>query len=369
MPIDRSGEDTTPEVIDTEGNSHPDGDTMPAINPAAPTFDIFKTAREDDGSEEVKSEEDNTEEVQPDKPKGISTPKVATEPEPEDLDKTEPVREVKIEKEVKGRDYSIFDPADVPLMKRMGNEQFNRVKAIYQENKELKSKPKAPERKEGDLPDSYYEHPEAFVLAPQYKQVSAQASLAKDIQTHWKRQELNISKNGKVQDLGWDDKQGKLVYMPEREATAEDAVNVENLLTEAREQTMSTTAKLKEITTNFKNRATSEVNALKQEEERLFPGYGDDKHESQAAQKELLNKLPPSLRSSPLASTLVKAGAALGIVVKAYKEIEAENQRLKGIKKDSQQAPPKKNAFVKSGNSNGKAVDFSIFDKARNESV
>lgn len=371
--IDRSGEDDSApeEIIQQEAEGNPIQNDPGQVGKASDKgFKIFEIARNDNedvvvdlkkvmGNEE-KSDEDKEVEVKP--IKGLSN-NIQIEKTNEDLDKVEPQPDSKPDR-TKGRDYSIFDPKDVPFLKKMGNESFDWAKKNYLELREAKNK--KPERKEGDLPDSYYEHPEAYVLAPQFKQVSVHADLTGKIQEHWKRQEININKKGKVSDLGYNEKTGQLIYGAERDATDEDAVNVENLLTEAREQSISAKQKLKELTGNFKNRVQNEVQALQKEEERLFPGYGDENHETQPAQKELLNKIPPSLRNSPLAKTLAKSGAALGVIYNAYIALEKELNTLKGIKQDVKGAPPKKGAFVATSTSK-QPVDFSIFQKARSE--
>lgn len=287
---------------------------------------------------------------------------VEKEIDQEEEEEVEKPREKKVKEQVAKRDYSQFDSADVPILKQMGNAAFNRVKDVFKELKELKSKPA---KKEGDLPDNYYSHPDAYVLDPKYKETSGLLSISEQIQRHWKAQEFNISKNGKISDLGYNQKTGQLEYGAERDATKEDVIMVEDLLTKARDQVSDVRSKLKEITTGFKSKMEQDVQIIKKSEAQFFPEFDKADHPTQPLQKEIIKNLPPSLQASPLASLLAKVGAHNALLLNRIKELEKGLKTKKSIDEDKKQEQPKKEKF--GSKTIGAAKDFSIFARAREE--
>jgi len=76
-----------------------------------------------------------------------------------------------------GRDYSVFEPQDVELMKKLPNHLFNAMKERYTQVKEIATQnAKLNERikqiESGALPESYVQHPQAYTLSPEYTQAA-----------------------------------------------------------------------------------------------------------------------------------------------------------------------------------------------------
>lgn len=339
------------------------------------SFDAFESARNEGGksvqpkpSRPVVSETSNeleqeSEEVEnaTEGIKGVNTPK--QEVAQEDIE-GQPDLKIKPSKKIISRDYSIFDSADVDAFKKMGNEAFDKVKKIYQENKELKSRPT--ENKSG-LPDSYYSHPEAYTLVPEYKKTSDFLKQAEGIQSHWKKQEYNINKNGKISTLDWDPVNKKIVVSAERDATEADVELVEKMLSDSRDQTSEQKTKLKEITTGFKIRHDADVSFIKDAEKRFFPDFDDgEKDPTKELRAEIVKTLPESLKSNPLTSIFSKVGAHNAMLLNQVKTLQKEIATLKGVKQDEKASPPGKKNFVSGGKNTG-IVDFDFMDKARRE--
>lgn len=335
------------------------------------SFDAFESARtEGNKSDQPKPSRPNASEQtseldkEPEEPiKGINTQK--TEVDQEDIEGQPTEKKIpKGRQEYLKRDYNQFEPDLIISAKDMGNKGFDAFQKLYKENKELKSRP--PESKSG-LPDSYYSHPEAYTLVPEYRQTEKLAQVSEKIQSHWKRQEYNINKNGKVSELRWDEKAKDIVAQPERDATEADVEMVERMLSDARDQTSETKAKLKEITTGFKTKHEADVNFIKDAEKRFFPDFDDgEKDPTKELRGEIVKTLPESLRNNPLTSIFSKVGAHNAMLLNQVKTLQKEIATLKGVKQDERASPPGKKNFVSGGKNTG-VVDFDFMDKARRE--
>lgn len=338
------------------------------------SFDAFESARTEGNksdqpkpSRSIVSEQTGELDKEPEEVeepiKGVNTQKI--EIEQEDVE-GQPI-EKKIPKgrqEYLKRDYNQFEPDLVPSAKDMGNKGFDAFQKLYKENKELKAKP--PENKSG-LPDSYYSHPEAYTLVPEYKKTSDFLKQAEGIQSHWKKQEFNINKNGKIATLDWDPVNKKIVVSPERDATEADVELVEKMLSDSRDQTSEQKAKLKEITTGFKIRHDADVSFIKDAEKKFFPDFDDgEKDPTKELRAEIVKTLPESLKNNPLTSIFSKVGAHNAMLLNQVKTLQKEIATLKGVKQDEKASPPGKRNFVSGGKNTG-IVDFDFMDKARKE--
>ena len=99
-----------------------------------------------------------------------------------------------------GRDYSVFDPEDVEVLKKLPNAQFDKVKAIALDRKaktaeiaELKARPTGPEH--------LYEHPESYVLHPKFGQLLAKSEECRQLEAFYERQILAAAEANDIQFL------------------------------------------------------------------------------------------------------------------------------------------------------------------------
>ena len=358
----------------------PNGDAPPhdiEITPPAGSFDIFSKALGETketvtAKPEVKTSTEeglnsNTEVIEGEETQPATKPEV-TEPEVKDPEVTPTEKEVIVEAPANGkpkdkvdpRDYSIFNQADVPALKQMSNKAFDVHKKLFLELKELKAKP--PENKTG-LPDSYYENPRAFMLSPEYDKLVTNVTFADQVATHWKKQEINIRKTGKFEDMT-QDAQGNIVIHEPKDATVDDEIRVNKYADWSRDQHNKLQSQLEDTTKNFKKRHEDDVGVIQKAEAQYFPDYDKTDHPTQPLQKAIIEALPASFRSNPVTKLLAKTGAANALYINRIKTLEAELAKLKGIKTDSNGAPPTRKSFVP-GKPKETAGTFDIFDKQR----
>lgn len=275
------------------------------------------------------------------------------------------------------RDYSGLEKDEIELFQRMRNDAFAKLKPVFLEHKKLKqeivdSQKKLNEEltksKTNGLPDSYYEHPEAFLLSQEYKDLSGITREAESIKNHWRLQEISIKRNGKFQDLDRN-KNGQLVLGELKDATPEDELQVSNYADAAREQYLKQSNKLENLTSGFKGKHDADIKVLKGYEEQYFKGFDDENHPTKELQKAIIDNMPPSFRGSPVTKLLGKVGAANGLLVAENKTLKAEIAKLKGIKQDAEAAPPTKEKLVagKESKQKGSIIDsFSAFQRIKN---
>ena len=252
-------------------------------------------------------------------------------------------RQQKIEGE---RDYSGIDEGDVPEFKKMGNDAFAKMKPIYLRHKEFTTKEQQyqaqiTQLKNNGVPQSYYQHPKAYVLSPQYGQIAKNTQLAQAIQEHWTQQLVNIRRGEPFVDLQ-QDAQGNFSKAAPREATTQDEASVMGYLTHAQQQYVSLQSQQRQFEDRWSQQHNTDVQFIKSVGDQYFPGFDDPKHPTSQVQKTILESLPESQRESLLAPLLAKTGASNMLLQNKIKELESENNQLKaklGLKGKQQPQP------------------------------
>jgi hypothetical protein len=264
-------------------------------------------------------------------------------------------------KEVKPRDLSDIEEADRPLFKQMSNEAFNKFKPMYLAHKQAGDK-KTTEQ----VP--LYAHPKAYLLDEKHEQLQYKSSIIEQIHDHWKRQEMNIKKNGKIIDVEMDDK-GKLVYKAERDATDEDEIQVSKLVVNSGRKYAEANAEYENFVKGYGKSLEQDIQTLNKQTEEFFPEFDKEDHPTKPLQQKIIEALPPSQRSSPLAPLVAKVASALALVQAENKKLKADAQKKVSIAKDVAAAPIKRTGNFVAPNAgtkaNGKQYTMDDFDRAR----
>lgn len=342
--------------------------------PATDSFSIFEAARGEKSDAVIelpKEEEPDGDPVEvEDIEEGQEVPAKEEKPDNEeiDLEEVQPVTPVK--KERVARDYNGFEPKEVEMLKKCGNDTFTEFSRLLKEEKTRKANPpKTVEANPHNLPAAYFEHPEAYILSPDYSRTLNTVQRIDSIKDHYIRQKRNIDKNGKFVEIQKNNN-GEIITLPEREATDDDAVNVEKYIDFMNTQGQKAKNDLEKIVTTFKDKHQGDIKSIQEAENNFFPGFDDPKHETVEIQKKVKEAMPSSFRDNPVTKLLAKSIGANALMLKKLQASEAENRRLKGTAKDAKNAPPKKGNFVagKSGKVNG--IDsFAAFEAARKETL
>lgn len=252
------------------------------------------------------------------------------------------------------RDYSGYTVEEQAVLKQMSKPAFEFTTKKLKELKELKEQ----------KPESYLQHPEAFTLSPEYREVSSKVQLADFEATHWKQQLLNI-RNGKPwRGLQGIDDKGQPVYSGPFKATDESEIEVNNALQFVIGETQNLRGKLGEMQTGFKSRIDNDTNLIKAEMTKRFewvakpellkeklsiPEVGDVSIED--IRKQFTDLFPRYYHNSPPLETASNMFVALQIYGSRIRELEAELGKEKKLKGDIKTAEPN----IEGGN-NGSAT-------------
>lgn len=115
------------------------------------------------------------------------------------------------------RDYTGFTEDEVKALKSMSNEAFNYVAPILKSRKELEKLKDA----------TYLQHPESYVLHPEYREKQRLVSQARREATAWQQLLVKIRQGEEWTPLvGVDPKTGEFVYGEKRKPTVEDEEQV-----------------------------------------------------------------------------------------------------------------------------------------------
>lgn len=175
------------------------------------------------------------------------------------------------------RSYEGFSPEETKLLKSASNETYSwatktirelRVRA--DENKALKEKVTAFEQGRPPLPESYYSHPQAYTLTPEYSGLVQGMQRQQTVIQHWEEQALRIEKGEEWEDLSQDDK-GNIYKVKAQPASAEAKIAVFNYLAQCQRNMDGYRGDLSKMQAEFGMRHTQLGEKLKSAAEQYFP--------------------------------------------------------------------------------------------------
>lgn len=213
------------------------------------------------------------------------------------------------------RDFTGIDEAFVPHFKRMSNEAFNRLKPLYlehaktkQEFEQLKEQHKktAEEfesfKKNGpQIPENYYDHPQAFVLTPEFTSKLQQTQDSELIYNHWTKQLDKIAAGEKEVDILDIDRRTGEYYISKSIPADRNAENqISKWKAGAERILVNNQAELQAIQKTFHEKYKQSRGEVSQIENAYFSGL--DKPENKQTYdpiiKDTYDKLPPALKLS-----------------------------------------------------------------------
>jgi hypothetical protein len=222
------------------------------------------------------------------------------------------------------RDYSDIDDDHKDLFKRMHNDAYNLLKPVYKEHKVLKVENEKLKKDYEDtskayktlkdngpqLPDSYFENPQGFLLDPEFHQAAHTVNDAQMILNHWDKQYRDVAAGAKEFDyLDRDKNTGQLIIS--RKVKAEAGIEAELLkyVNHAQQYVNNSQAKIQAIQMSHGTKSSEAVKALKTNIQKEYGVFDlpDNKPIYEPLIKSEMEQLSPVFRNSPLAEGYVKA--------------------------------------------------------------
>lgn len=214
------------------------------------------------------------------------------------------------------RDYTGFSDDEKTLLGRTSNDAFAYLRPRLLERNQMAAVLKAKDTEIANLkvgkqvlPDNYYEHPQAFVLSPEYNKVSNDMQVSNYIHNHWKTQLGNIRRGEDWTDLAINN--GRPVLTPKQKATPESEAEIMSLVTTTANQLQEFQRKAHTVQVEFSGRAKQAKAHIEAEEKKYFGAFEDEKHPSQPIIKSIIETVPSEFRASPMTRPFAKACAAL----------------------------------------------------------
>jgi hypothetical protein len=261
------------------------------------------------------------------------------------------------------RDYAGFSAEEVKILKRLDVGRFNTVSQHWKALKtaagkavELAKEVENKDRllKEGGIPQSWHEHPEAYQLSREFQDLSAQYAQQESLEQHYERQLLNVRQGKPWTAATVDPKSGQLIISQPYEASdqADVWVNREMLkATNNKGQLDGRAAGLKnEFAANhqragqqIKNEVDYVISKMHQE---LKPVEGDV--------KTVLNALPQQYQNHPLAYGYGQLGAIIMAQGRKLASLMGEQANKTRIEQDVRKAGAKTPKARPSGSAQGK---------------
>ena len=208
------------------------------------------------------------------------------------------------------RDYSVFDPADVDALKKLPNAAFNRFRNTFvaaKKDKEELEKLRTEVSSKPKEPVYLYEHPEAFMLQPEFTNLLTQEDNSTQLVNFYQTQLAKASEGEDIQVLN---QQGQL-----QDIKLNGRVNGQvlaylqvelNRYVQAQQQAKLAT---QQYQTRYKQQVATVAQQLKQIDDKLFPGFAVDKlsPEEKAVYEYAYQITPEPLRGSPQTKLLAQA--------------------------------------------------------------
>lgn len=210
--------------------------------------------------------------------------------------------------------------------KKMSQDAREFVQARLKENGELRAKNTELETKvkagiEG-LPQSYYEHQNAFILDPKYGESAKQENLIAGELNHWKAQFAKIRAGDKWQDM----QNGRLV---ELDADANSELYVSEIIARGNAMIQQEHLKQQGLQGSFKQQFEARVAGMRSIEDQYFPDMKDEKTLKPEAKKYY------DIMKGVLKERGMENDALAGIVTKLYTHHMNREEYIKDIESKS----------------------------------
>lgn len=283
-------------TLDEHGRVVPAG-PKPPTDRRAPDPENFETL--DDDGETAKVETPETPEVKPD-----VTPEAKVEP-PAEPEAKEPLAFTQTT-----RDYSIFDPADVDALKKLPNAAFNRLRDRFVESKKTKDELDVLKKEVSSRPKEptyLYEHPEGYMLQPEFTNLLTQEDQSNQLVNFYQEQ---LARASEGEDFQFLNEQGQVqsVKLNGRVSGKANALLQVELNRYVQLQQQAKQA-VQQFQHRYKQGVATVGQQLKQLEDKFFPGFDETKlsGEDKAVYDYAYQITPEPLRNSPQTRLLAKA--------------------------------------------------------------
>lgn len=251
------------------------------------------------------------------------------------------------------RDYAKDLPPELhAVAKEMSSPAYIEFVKYVQENKALKADKTI--KSENGLPVSYFEHPDSYILSPDFNQATQVIRQADSVLAHWEAQKKRIAEGEDWQELTTD-AQGKIVLGRVLPASEDAKFLIGQYMQHVSARKQEAVHQANSVKESFVTRTQQTTKWLREQEDIHMPMFKDEKSPLWADANEVYKQLPPELRHSPLSSTLAKTvavnRASIGYNKMLMQQVDELKSRL--AKYEKVERPAGNNGVVKASATSG----------------
>ncbi len=260
------------------------------------------------------------------------------------------IAQIKVpEKTADAFDYTGYSDSETHALKNMSRTSREFAVKLLKENKEL-SKAKG---------EVYYQSPDAYVLAPEYKEIQEKAFYARQEARIFAEQLEQVKQAKPVNKLlGWD-AQGKPVFdTKETPVSGTLEEDLRSYYSEALRTVNGLSGKMQAFPDQYKAKISQDVGAITNYRKQQFAWAADPSLEDHTIEvggedvpiktirQNVINMLPPYLRNNPAAELCADAIVAINIQGAMLKEAQRTVQVKEVQKKEQERVEPTSNEKV-----------------------
>lgn len=227
------------------------------------------------------------------------------------------------------RDFSGFDLSEIKTLKGMNNYWFNKLAPVWRELKlqtkvvpELKTQVETltKQLRDGGVPESWHEHPEAYVLSPEFRAINQEYSRI-DFEENFYQQQLAAVKAGSDWQYikSYDRATGQPILSEVRKASNQDDIWLTQTLGKCGVRKGNLEGRISNIQQTFQGQHQQFLGAVKATTDGFISKLVDKVKPLEPDEKSFEDMLPTSLRQHPLAYA---AKRQHGIIMQQARYIE-----------------------------------------------
>ena len=222
-----------------------------------------------------------------------------------------------------GRDYSDIPEEEKPLWRKMSNDSFNQILPKVKELKVIKVslakkeeefstlRTQLEEAQKGivRLPENYNEHPAAFVLTPEFKQISNNVNIAQQVYSHWEEQLIAVKGGAKEISILGNDNNGNIIETGKQPVDERTELMLGRLISGSDRQLANEQARLNMLAQSHSAKASEVKQWVQAQEKDAFAVFEvpDNKTKMTPIINDTISKFPAALQSNILMSSYAKA--------------------------------------------------------------
>ncbi len=219
------------------------------------------------------------------------------------------------------RDLSVLPAEYQELGKKMSNEAFSEFTKLVKERQTLNEQ--LAEAKKGALPESYYEHEQAYVLTPEFATASDAVSQAEQVLQHWSAQADALATGADTYTTLVQGPNGQLQVSAPIAADRTTASQISRAVTWAQQQYMQAQAQLQSVGQVHRSRAAETKQWINNFEKSAFKVFEDKPELKSIVADTKAKMLHKSLQGNPMADLFAKAVILLDFQAKALAQAQA----------------------------------------------